>query len=87
MRSFEGLNQPGVARGLFTDDAVLRLLAWIGDRVRAAGGRITPDGDLFGVPQPIPDRTVDTEARLRPRPRVSAAGPQQASSRCTSATQ
>ncbi|MDR3530495.1 MAG: HAD-IIIA family hydrolase [Rhodopila sp.] len=33
-------NQSGVARGLYTEDAVRDLLAWISDQARAAGGTI-----------------------------------------------
>ncbi|HEY0181576.1 MAG TPA: HAD family hydrolase, partial [Rhodopila sp.] len=33
-------NQSGVARGLYTEDAVRALLDWVGDQARAAGGTI-----------------------------------------------
>ena len=33
-------NQSGVARGLFTEDAVRELLGWMEDAARAAGGTI-----------------------------------------------
>lgn len=57
-------NQSGVARGLYTEDAVRHLLDWISDQARAAGGTIDdarfcpfhPAAELDAYRQPHPWR-------------------------------
>jgi D-glycero-D-manno-heptose 1,7-bisphosphate phosphatase len=55
-------NQSGVARGLYDEDAVRALLAWIGDEARASGGTID---DVRYCPY-HPDGTDDAYRRAHP---------------------
>lgn len=55
-------NQSGVARGLYTEDAVRDLLAWIAGQARAAGGTID---DARFCPF-HPDATVDAYRQVHP---------------------
>lgn len=57
-------NQSGIARGLYSEDAVRHLMEWIGDQARAAGGTIDdvrfcpfhPDAELVAYRQAHPWR-------------------------------
>jgi D-glycero-D-manno-heptose 1,7-bisphosphate phosphatase len=55
-------NQSGVARGLYSEDAVRDLLAWIGHQARAAGGRI----DDFRFCPYHPEAAVDAYRQAHP---------------------
>jgi D-glycero-D-manno-heptose 1,7-bisphosphate phosphatase len=55
-------NQSGVARGLYTEDSVRDLLAWMSGEVHAAGGRI--DDSRFCPFHP--DAAVETYRRAHP---------------------
>jgi D-glycero-D-manno-heptose 1,7-bisphosphate phosphatase len=55
-------NQSGVARGLYSEDAVRDLLSWIAEEASAAGGKID---DVRFCPF-HPDATVDTYRQAHP---------------------
>jgi D-glycero-D-manno-heptose 1,7-bisphosphate phosphatase len=55
-------NQSGVARGLYTEDAVRDLLAWIAEEASAAGGKVD---DVRFCPF-HPDATVDSYRQAHP---------------------
>ncbi len=59
-RVFLVTNQSGVARGLYTEDDVRALLAWIAEQCRASGGRI----DDFRYCPYHPDGVVEAYRRV-----------------------